>query len=67
MKIIIETGLKKIPNSCMKCEYFISLFTIPEFSSKNDGHCTALSRGNDTRNIVVSKERLKNCPLREVE
>lgn len=64
--IVVKTKMRKIPDCCRKCIFYDSL--ISEYpwrvSNKNDGCCTALSN-RATHNIIVSRERLKNCPLVE--
>lgn len=67
MKIIIETNIKKIPSCCRKCRYYSSGEWNWGVSNRNVGICSVLSKDYYTCDIVVSKERLKNCPLREVE
>lgn len=64
MKIIIETSLKKIPSCCRKCKYYLPGEWIAGIQ-ENDGMCSALTtKDHYTNGIAVSRERLKNCPLK---
>lgn len=60
-KIVIVTGLRKIPESCSKCKYYDSMGG--HGGRRNDGICIARAYPYTTRRINVSKERLTTCPL----
>lgn len=67
MKIIIETSLKKIPLCCRKCDYYVSLYYDKELTNENDFICVALKNGRNIDMVNPFKERLEDCPLKEVE
>lgn len=64
-KIVIVTGMHKVPESCSKCRYYDSMGNRP--GRGNDGICTARPSFFSTSSICITKERLPNCPLRLVE
>ena len=63
-KIVVVTGLRKIPRTCSQCGYYDSLGGRP--GRNNDGVCSARGTLWSTRKIRTSKERLENCPLRMI-
>lgn len=61
--IIAKTTMRKMPAGCRKCPYYR-----PENCSVygvEPGLCLLIVRTTD--NIVVSRQRLPECPLMEVE
>lgn len=65
--IYAKTRLKKIPKGCKTCPFYRteSPWGIG-ISNKNNGMCIAL--GNfSTEKIIVSRQRLPQCPLVEVD
>ena len=64
-KIVIVTGMHKVPESCSKCRYYDSMGN--RHGRGNDGACTARPAFWSTSSIIVTKERLPNCPLCLVE
>lgn len=55
--IVIKTRMVKIPKVCTGCPYYTG----------KTGMCTARPVFQSTKGLVVSKERLKTCPLMEAE
>lgn len=62
-KIVVVTGLRVLPKSCMRCKFYENMGGTR--GSTNDGACRALDYWS-TRSIAVSKDRLPNCPLRRI-
>ena len=62
-KIVVVTGLRVLPKSCMQCKFYENMGGARGRS--NDGACRALDYWS-TRSIAVSKAKLPNCPLRRV-
>ena len=62
-KIVVVTGLRVLPKSCVQCKFYENMGGNPGRS--NNGACRALDYCS-TRSIAVSKERLPNCPLRMI-
>ena len=61
-KVVVVTQMRKIPAACQMCKYYENMGGKQGYS--NDGACTARGGIYATRGIRVSKERLRNCPLR---
>lgn len=64
-KIVVVTGMRRIPEACNKCTYYDSMGN--RSKRHNDGVCTARGYLYTTRHINVTKERLPTCPLVKIE
>ena len=63
--IVIMTGMRRIPSCCVKCLYYSPWHQGDRDVYHNNGVCLATMRS--TAKIKVGTERLKRCPLMEVE
>ena len=63
-KVVVITQMRKIPTACAYCKYYENMGGKQGYG--NDGACTARGVIYATRGIRVSKERLRNCPLRVI-
>lgn len=61
--IVAKTKMRKIPAACRKCSYYQA----EQYSvyGKDPGLCLLLWHG--TAHIVVSRQRLPECPLTEID
>ena len=64
-KIVVVTGMRRIPSACIKCTFYDNMGN--KSRRRNDGVCGARGYFYTTRNINVTKERLPTCPLVKVE
>lgn len=63
-KVVVVTQMRKIPAACQMCKYHENMGG--KRGRGSDGVCTARGTLYATRGIRVSKERLRNCPLRMI-
>lgn len=63
-RVVIVTKLRKVPKACSQCNFYDSM---GGRGWGNDGVCTALGTHRSTRDIKVMRQRLDDCPLREVK
>ena len=59
--IVAKTRLRKIPTCCRKCPYYVAEWS--NVYQRTDGMCDITKR--NTSRIVVSRQRLAECPLIE--
>lgn len=69
--IVIKTAMKKIPEKCNKCPYYVPEYYKTSIGRRIPAHCIITQQiikkeySAEKRNWCVPK--LKNCPLIKVE
>lgn len=68
-RIAVITSMKKLPSCCKKCVYYdpCMFSAYQRVTNKNNGACKAMGGFYSTESIIVSRDRLKNCPLKTIE